>query len=81
MTLDIPGSFAKDLNVANHGILYEFIFQKLSFSHIMGIAVNPVDGLEYVIQVAWLRVKDPCSHRNGFQENLLSEFFRERLRS
>src|ERR1019366_3931185 len=39
------------VEIANHRILYHFVFRKSKFDHVIGVTLNPFDGLDDVPEV------------------------------
>jgi hypothetical protein len=48
---DVTGRFTDDLNVADHGILYQLIVLEGSAAHALNVALNAVYRIEHVAKV------------------------------
>ena len=42
--LNIVGCFTDNLDISNHGILYQFAVQELNFIKVFRVAFDPFDG-------------------------------------
>ena len=51
ITIDIPGSFPDNFDVADDSILHQFVFQKCQLVNIFGIDSDLLDGLENVAKI------------------------------
>ena len=51
MLLDVIAGFAENFQVADDGVLYQFVTQERELVYILGISVDPLDRFQHVRQI------------------------------